>query len=68
MREALDGGVDVAELYVDTVGPKDKYQEKLKRVFPEIKKIVVENKADSKFHVVSASSICAKGEVINCCH
>jgi ribonuclease H2 subunit A len=60
VRQTLAKGVDVGELYVDTVGPKDKYQMKLRKLFPTIGKITVENKADSKFHVVSAASICAK--------
>lgn len=60
VQQTLEKGVQVAELYVDTVGPKDKYQQKLKGLFPQIAKIKVENKADSLFHVVSAASICAK--------
>ena len=60
VQQTLDKGVRVTELYVDTVGPKEKYQEKLKRLFPQIAKVKVENKADSLFHVVSAASICAK--------
>ncbi|KAI1278439.1 Ribonuclease H2 subunit A [Halotydeus destructor] len=60
VRDVMSKGIEVAELYVDTVGPKDKYQEKLKNIFPDIGKIKVENKADSLFPVVSAASICAK--------
>ncbi|XP_076812851.1 ribonuclease H2 subunit A-like [Clavelina lepadiformis] len=52
-------GVDVKEIYVDTVGPPDVYQAKLQRIFPQIK-VTVEKKADAKYPVVSAASICAK--------
>ncbi|OQR66109.1 ribonuclease H2 subunit A-like [Tropilaelaps mercedesae] len=59
IRRALARGVRVAEVYVDTVGPPDKYQSKLQNIFPDIK-ITVSKKADSLFKVVSAASICAK--------
>lgn len=52
-------GVQLTELYVDTVGKEDYYQDKLERLFPDLK-IVVTSKADVKFPIVSAASICAK--------
>ncbi|XP_065826592.1 ribonuclease H2 subunit A-like [Oscarella lobularis] len=59
VRTAVSKGVNITELYVDTVGPADKYQKKLSDLFPGIQ-VTVSQKADSKFSIVSAASICAK--------
>lgn len=42
------------------MGSPEKYEEKLKQIFPNIPKIWVRKKADSLFPIVSAASICAK--------
>lgn len=56
---AIDRGVNITRVYLDTVGDPGKYQRKLSDLFPSVT-VVVEKKADSKFPVVSAASICAK--------
>ena len=61
IRRLLGEGVNVAELYVDTVGPPEKYEEMLRAEFgSSIGKIVVAKKADSIYPIVGAASICAK--------
>lgn len=59
VRRALSEGVDVREVYVDTVGPPDKYRAKLQAEFPDLS-ITVAKKADATYPIVSAASVCAK--------
>ncbi|KAI4487446.1 hypothetical protein M0804_005595 [Polistes exclamans] len=59
IKQAVKAGVNVKQLYVDTVGKPEKYQSRLEEIFPELD-IVVAKKADSIYPIVSAASICAK--------
>lgn len=52
-------GINVAEIYVDTIGQPGIYQKKLAAIFPNVK-VTVEKKADSLFPCVSAASVVAK--------
>ncbi|KAB0404869.1 hypothetical protein E2I00_001659 [Balaenoptera physalus] len=59
VQYALDQGVKVAQVFVDTVGPPETYQERLQQRFPGVE-VTVKAKADALYPVVSAASICAK--------
>ncbi|KAL9028418.1 MAG: hypothetical protein Q9196_003210 [Gyalolechia fulgens] len=59
IKEVFAQGVNVKEIFIDTVGKEEVYQKKLERIFPATK-ITVAKKADSKFPCVSAASVCAK--------
>ncbi|CAG9862105.1 unnamed protein product [Phyllotreta striolata] len=59
IRAVESAGVKIAHVFVDTVGPPEKYQSYLKGLFPQFE-ITVSKKADSLYPVVSAASICAK--------
>ena len=60
VRRVLDAGVEVMQVYVDTVGDAGSYQNKLTRMFNNRIVFTVSAKADSLFKTVSAASICAK--------
>ncbi|KAK1828303.1 ribonuclease HII [Podospora conica] len=59
IRGVLDRGVNVTEVYVDTVGQPEAYQRRLEREFPALR-VTVAKKADSLYPCVSAASVCAK--------
>ena len=59
IRDVISQGVQVDQIYIDTVGPPQQYQEMLEKLFPRIK-IKVAKKADSLYPIVSAASIVAK--------
>ncbi|PBP28050.1 ribonuclease HII [Diplocarpon rosae] len=52
-------GVNVKEIFIDTIGNPATYQKRLERIFPTAK-VTVAKKADSLYPCVSAASVCAK--------
>jgi len=60
VRRVVAAGVNVASVFVDTVGDADYYRTKLSRQFGHRIAFTVQPKADSAFKCVSAASICAK--------
>ncbi|MCJ1479675.1 hypothetical protein MMC13_008361 [Lambiella insularis] len=59
IKEVFAKGVNVREIYIDTIGGPSVYQKKLERIFPTTL-ITVAKKADSLYPCVSAASVCAK--------
>ena len=59
IKETFARGVNIQDIYIDTIGPPKTYQTKLERIFPTTK-ITVAKKADALYPCVSAASVCAK--------
>ena len=58
---ALKKKANIRKVYVDTVGPPEKYKEIIdKKLNNKTIEVIVEKKADAKFECVSAASIVAK--------
>merc|ERR1719491_1841921 len=61
IQKALDNGFNVTHVFLDTVGPPESYEQKLRNHFMGFDiKFTVAKKADALYPVVSAASICAK--------
>ncbi|KAF2789591.1 ribonuclease-like protein hi large subunit [Melanomma pulvis-pyrius CBS 109.77] len=59
IKEVMARGVNVTDIYIDTIGKPEIYQKKLERIWPTVR-ITVATKADSLYPAVSAASVCAK--------
>lgn len=59
IKEVIAKGVNVTQVFVDTVGPPESYARKLRGHFPGVE-ITVAKKADSIYPIVSTASVVAK--------
>ncbi|KAE9400242.1 ribonuclease HII, partial [Gymnopus androsaceus JB14] len=59
IRDVLDKGIRLSEVYVDALGTTSTYQAYLSNQFPGIE-FTVESKADFKYKIVGAASVAAK--------
>ncbi|KAL0954551.1 hypothetical protein HGRIS_003517 [Hohenbuehelia grisea] len=59
IREVLESGIQLSEVYVDALGTTSKYEIYLSSLFPGIN-FTVQNKADATFRIVGAASVAAK--------
>ncbi|KAI0782563.1 ribonuclease H-like domain-containing protein [Abortiporus biennis] len=59
IREVLQSGIKLSEVYVDALGPTKTWEATLSAQFPGIS-FTVTAKADSKFKIVGAASVAAK--------
>lgn len=59
IKDVFAKGVNIREIYIDTIGSPSVYQKKLERIFPTVM-VTVAKKADSLYPCVSAASVCAK--------
>ena len=59
IREVLERGIKLSEIYVDALGATGPYERYLSSQFPGIQ-FTVTAKADSKFKIVGAASVAAK--------
>ncbi|KAL6720136.1 hypothetical protein ACLMJK_002057 [Lecanora helva] len=59
IQDVFAKGINVREIFIDTIGSPAIYQKKLERIFPTTS-ITVAKKADSLYPCVSAASVCAK--------
>ncbi|MEW5300081.1 MAG: hypothetical protein WDW36_003038 [Sanguina aurantia] len=69
IRDVLQSGVNIKEVYIDTVGDADRYRAKLSLIFPSLH-FTVCPKADALYPCVSGASIVAKvirdGALLQC--
>lgn len=70
IKRAAESGANITEVYVDTVGPPEKYQAKLQEIFPDYKitvsiVIVAVKHHTNKFHKIETGWIKTSPILIN---